>query len=200
MAKNDNLGKAMFDMFGVGKEGEENGAPVPTRVAPSLEVEKPKVDVQVDLRAAQAKVSENVDASRIEKTYIAPGTVFEGTIQTKGDLDIGGDFRGNVLADGRVNLLSSLTGNITAGAINVVKCNIEGDLVSRGDVVIDAASQVNGNIQCQNIVCAGKVTGDLDIKDVLTLDKSAYINGNIKMGTMQVARGAKISGKLEMQN
>ncbi len=49
-------------------------------------------------------------------------------------------------------------------------------------------------------MCSGTVKGDLDIQDNLVLDESAQIDGNIKVDTISVARGAKISGNIEMRS
>ena len=207
MAKNDGFGKAMFDMFGVGKEEEKKGAP-----AKEPEVKVMKADIPQPMKKEET-VSRPVNTvtaqpvkpvpvqpvtPRYEKTYVAAGTVFEGTIATKGDIDIAGDVKGTIVADGGVLLSSKLLGNVTAKSVTVNNCEVTGDIVASGDVLISEKGLVNGNIKANNIACAGKVIGDLNITEAMVLEHNAVINGNIKMGAMQVARGAKIIGNIQM--
>ena len=208
MAKNDGFGKAMFDMFGVGKEEEEKkGAP-----AKEPEVKVMKADIPQPMKKEET-VSRPVNTvtaqpvkpvpvqpvtPRYEKTYVAAGTVFEGTIATKGDIDIAGDVKGTIVADGGVLLSSKLLGNVTAKSVTINNCEVTGDIVASGDVLISEKGLVNGNIKANNIACAGKIIGDLNITEAMILEHNAVINGNIKMGAMQVARGAKIIGNIQM--
>lgn len=207
MAKNDGFGKAMFDMFGVGKEEEKKGAPVK-----EPEVKVMKADIPQPMKKEET-VSQPVNTvtaqpvkpvpvqpvtPRYEKTYVAAGTVFEGTIASKGDIDIAGDVKGTIVSDGGVLLSSKLLGNVTAKSVTVNNCEVTGDIVASGDVLISEKGLVNGNIKANNIACAGKVIGDLNITEAMILEHNAVINGNIKMGAMQVARGAKIIGNIQM--
>ena len=220
MAKNDGFGKAMFDMFGVGKDENEKGAP-----AKEPEIKVMKAEIPQSAKAAPApQPAKNVSAPqpvkaeaapapapqpvkpvpvqpvtpKYEKTYVAVGTVFEGTIATKGDIDIAGDVKGTIVAEGGVLLSSKLLGNVTAKSVTVNNCEVTGDIVASGDVLISEKGVVNGNIKANNIACAGRVLGDLNITEAMVLEHNAVINGNIRMGAMQVARGAKIIGNVEM--
>ena len=204
MAKNDGFGKAMFDMFGVGKE-EKEGAPVKE---PEVKVMKADIPQPVKKEETVSQPVNNVTTQpvkpvqpvtpRYEKTYVAAGTVFEGTIATKGDIDIAGDVKGTIVADGGVLLSSKLLGNVTAKSVTINNCEVTGDIVASGDVLISEKGLVNGNIKANNIACAGKIIGDLNITEAMVLEHNAVINGNIKMGAMQVARGTKIIGNIQM--
>ena len=207
MAKNDGFGKAMFDMFGVGKEEEKKGAPVKE---PDVKVMKADIPQPMKKEETVSRPVNTVTAQpvkpvpvqpvtpRYEKTYVAAGTVFEGTIATKGDIDIAGDVKGTIVADGGVLLSSKLLGNVTAKSVTINNCEVTGDIVASGDVLISEKGLVNGNIKANNIACAGKIIGDLNITEAMILEHNAVINGNIKMGAMQVARGAKIIGNIQM--
>lgn len=204
MAKKDNFGSAMFDMFGIGKGEETNQTQAQTQPQTQTQVQPQKAPERkpIEFKAEIPSRKERNEAERkpsYGKSIIAAGTTFEGNISTHGDLDITGEFKGNVYADGKVTLMSRMTGNIKAGSVVVTGCELNGDLAVAGTVEMDQSAVVLGNISAKNIICAGKVTGDLDIKDTLTLSDCAVVNGNIKMGTMSVAKGAKISGKIDMQ-
>ncbi len=133
-------------------------------------------------------------------TYLAAGTMMQGTLTTRGDVEIAGDFEGEIVAKGKVTLHSNITSRITATGLALVGCVLTGDSEVSGDVNVDEQSTITGNVKAENLVCSGKITGDLDIQDNLVLGEFAHVSGNIKVDTMSIARGAKITGKIEMRN
>ena len=97
MKKKDNFQKAMYDTFGIGKEPaqEEENA--------SYMMEEEPVSV------AQAAVSDKPSyqapsAPRYQTTILAEGSVFEGTLHSKSDVDLACTFKGDIFADGNVTL------------------------------------------------------------------------------------------------
>lgn len=197
MAKKDNFGAAMFDMFGVGGKSEE-----PANKPEEKHVEFTEPEVKAPERkpepvAAAAPVAMKPNYG---KSVVATGTTFEGNITAHGDIEISGELKGNIYSEGKVTIMSKINGNIKAATVAIFGCEVGGDIQATGTVEMDAASAITGNISANNIICAGSVTGDLDIKDNLALSDTAVINGNIKMASMSVAKGARITGKLEMQD
>ena len=214
MAKDSNFGKAMFEMFGVGKDESK---PVQKETIKKKEKVEPEVvkkplefddiefkpdPVPVKHETAEAKpevIIPEIKPSRPGKSVIAAGTFFEGTIKTEGDLDIAGDFKGNIISDGKVSILNRYEGNIQAGDLTIVSTEVIADIMVKGNVDIDVNSVLKGNVKAGNINCSGTIVGDLDIDDNLTLSEQAQINGNIRMSSLSVAKGAKVTGKIEMK-
>ena len=97
---------------------------------------------------------------------------------------------------------------LAAGTCIVGTIKTEGDLKIAGEftgdvhatdrVEIGEGSAINGNVFASRMVCAGAVKGDVEIKNELVLEKTAQFEGNIKTGTMSMASGAIVRGKLEM--
>ena len=182
----NNLNKAMFDMFGVGKAPEQEKketAPVKEQAA-VVKTEAP----------AAVKVAPPAKA-----TYIAEGIVIEGNITAKGDIEMAGELKGNLVSGGAATVHSSVIGNVTASAITLIDCGVTGDLSASGDIVVTENSVVNGNIKGNSLSCSGKVNGDVAVKENVSLDSSARVIGNITTGSMIVARGAVIKGTIEMR-
>lgn len=182
----NNLNKAMFDMFGVGKAPEQEKketAPVKEQAA-VVKTEAPAV----------VKV-----APAAKATYIAEGIVIEGNITAKGDIEMAGELKGNLVSGGAATVHSSVIGNVTASAITLIDCCVTGDLSASGDIVVTENSVVNGNIKGNSLSCSGKVNGDVVVKENVSLDSSARVIGNITTGSMIVARGAVIKGTIEMR-
>ena len=182
----NNLNKAMFDMFGVGKAPEEEKAPakVETPAAAPVKSEAPAA-VKIDPPA--------------KATYIAEGIVIEGNITAKGDIEMAGELKGNLISGGAATVHSSVNGNVTASAIKLVDCCVTGDLSATGDIVITESSVVNGNVNGKSLSCSGRINGDVVISENLSLDSGSCVIGKITTGSMIVARGAVIKGMLEMR-
>jgi len=189
----NNLNKAMFDMFGVGKAPEQEKkeiAPVKEQAA----VVKTEAPAAVKVAPPAVKVAPPAKA-----TYIAEGIVIEGNITAKGDIEMAGELKGNLVSGGAATIHSSVMGHVTASAITLIDCCVTGDLSASGDIVVTENSVVNGNIKGNSLSCSGKVNGDVAVKENVSLDSSARVIGNITTGSMIVARGAIIKGTIEMR-
>lgn len=194
-----NFNKAMYDMFGVGNDSEPNAA-----AAPAAQIKEPAArpapapvpPVQPSVSSAAAAVL--TAAPRAATTYLAPGTSMEGSLKAKGDVEIAGDFKGDVIASGNVIVRSAIKGNITAANLQVVSCSMIGDARIVGSVLIDEKSSVEGNIYSKELVSAGKIKGDVHTASNTTFQQNAHVEGNITTGTMIMERGAVISGSLAM--
>ena len=208
MSKNkmDNFKKAAFDMFGVGSDGSRVSAD-----------SKPKktLDEKVDeiLDAEPVSSGEIVSASRSQQsvsggsapyvlvpaTYLAPGTVMEGTLHSKGDVEIAGTFKGDIFSEGDVTLHTSIEGNVTANNLTLIDCSVTGDCTATALVKLDANSSIKGNIVAAELSCSGSIVGDINVRGNVAFESTAIVDANIGAGSIAMERGAKISGKLNMR-
>lgn len=197
MGKKDNFNKAMFDMFGVGTDaGEEASAyeKVEEKTQGGL-TDNAVAKETVVTAAANAEAAPAVAA---ERTYIGRGTTIEGNIKAKGDVEILGDFKGDIESAGKVTLHTSITGNVKADSLTFVGEKLVGDIHTTGSFTLGRNSAMNGNIHANDVTCSGTITGNIDIKGTLMLEETAVINGDIKTGFMSMSRGAVVRGKVEM--
>ena len=194
MGKKDNFNKAMFDMFGVGTDVEEESA----------EYEKVEEKTQggltndVAVKEAVAAAVSTENAPIAERTYIGRGTAIEGTIKSKGDVEILGDFKGDIESEGKVTLHTSVTGNVTAASLTFLGEKLVGDIHAAGAFILGRNSTMCGNIFANDVTCSGTISGNVDTKGTLMLDETAIVNGDIKTGFMSMTRGAVVRGKVEM--
>lgn len=185
MSKSDNMKQAMHEMFGVGK-GAEKEAPA----AASKSVEKPATLVA---QAVPKKVPEPV------ASLLAEGTSFEGTLNAKGDVEIAGEFKGNIVSEGAVRLRSSIQSGISAKSVELSDCVLTGDVTVSGIVAIGENSRIIGNVSAKELLCAGEIAGDLKITDSVRLDARARVSGSIVTGAISVEKGASISGNVQIR-
>ena len=185
----DEMKRTMFELFGVGSEDDKVLA-----AGGKKPVAKPE---PVKTAPVQAPVQPVVKAKAA--SYLAAGTSLEGTLRSDGDVEIAGAFKGEVIATGTVTLRSVIQSNITAGSLNLIGCTLTGDVKVTGTVTVSEDSQVTGNINAKELLCAGKVNGDLEITGGTTLEEKAQISGGLVTGTLAVVKGAVIRGGVEIK-
>lgn len=197
--KNGNLNKAIYEMFGVGKEPQDDQ---------SIEVVAEKADVAYETEK-KSIASETTDIPKVETidvpaveemqtTHIAEGTVIEGNLKSNGNLELAGEFQGDIDVKGSAIIESVVTGNITADSVKLVGSKYTGNINVVKDFVADNVSIVEGDITAEEAVISGRIVGELNVRKNITLESSAVIEGNIKTGTMVMACGAVVKGKIEM--
>lgn len=201
MKANDNFNKAFFEIFGVGpaasKEPEKASPekasagsapqPAPSQPAPAAETPTPS------RRPATAP-----EPPAPPRTCLAPGTTIEGQLSAKGDVEVCGEFKGDIASEGGVILRANITGSITAVRLDIMGCCLNGDARISGPVTMDAISSVEGNIHAEEVVCSGRVKGDLHVAGNTTLQDGSLIEGTIDTGSIVMERGARASGELHM--
>ena len=207
MSKNnkmDNFKKAAFDMFGVGSDVESElnqDMSIDEKVDAILEAEQVSaVEVPAPITSRPQSVASNsAPYVLVPATYLAPGTVMEGTLRSKGDVEIAGTFKGDIISEGDVTLHTNIEGNVTANNLSLVDCSVTGDCTATSVVKVDANSSIQGNIVAAELLCSGSIVGDINVKGNATFDSSAIVDANIGAGSIAMERGAKISGKLNMR-
>ena len=142
--------------------------------------------------------SHNAPVKRTNCTYFAEGTSMEGTLRADSDIEISGDFKGEIASDGKVTLHANTTSSIAAAELILVDCTLVGDAMVSGDVSINEQSSVTGNIRANNIICSGVVKGNMNVEGNITLTENAKVFGDIHTGTLAMSRGAKVTGKIDM--
>ena len=85
MDKKSNMKKAMYEMFGVGGDGSEAASTAPAQVkSASVEVKSAPGAEKKSVDHAPVKTPE----ARPAASFLAPGTVFEGSFRAKGDIAV----------------------------------------------------------------------------------------------------------------
>lgn len=194
MDKKSNMKQAMFEMFGVGSDN--SAAPAqPAKEETARKAEPQGAKRLADKAAVVAPVKKPAAAS-----YLAAGTVLEGTLQSDGDIEIAGEFKGDITTTGTVTLHSAIQGNVTASSLKLSGCKLTGDIIVNGIVFISQDSTVRGNVTAKELQCAGQVTGDLKISENTSLESTAQVNGNVVTGSISVIKGAVIRGGVEIKS
>lgn len=203
MDKKSNMKQAMYEMFGVGSDVNAKPAqpakeePKPA-AKPVKEEPKSRLAAQPVKEAAVRKPA--APAEKPAASFLAPGTVLEGTLRSTGDIEIAGSFKGDISTEGTVVLHSDIHGNVAASSLDLKGCRLEGDVVIKGLVYISQDSVIIGNVTADELKCSGQITGDLKIKENTLLESTAKISGNVTTATIAVEKGAVINGGIEIKS
>ena len=129
-----------------------------------------------------------------ETTIITKGTTIRGDLEADGNIELCGTVIGNVSALGKLDILGNITGNSKAKEIYAENAKVNGSISADGSVKIGQSSVIIGDVFATGAVIAGAVKGDLDVHGPVILDSSAIVKGNIKSQSVQINNGAVIEG------
>lgn len=205
MDKKSNMKQAVFEMFGVGsdqnakvEEPVKEEAKPKTTEKPAKEKAKSQANVQPQKEVAE-KTSPVSGGEKPVASFLAPGTVLEGTLRSAGDVEIAGNFKGEISAEGKVVLRSDIHGNVSAHSLDLNGCKLEGDVIVKELVFISQDSVITGNVTADELKCSGQISGDLKIKNNTLLESTSKITGNVTTGTIAVMKGAVINGGVDIK-
>ncbi|HEY8391504.1 MAG TPA: polymer-forming cytoskeletal protein [Capillibacterium sp.] len=104
---------------------------------------------------------------------------------------------GNKKIDTLIGKESSFTGNIESTGTIRIDGKFEGEIVTKGDLVIGESGQVNGKIKAENITIAGRVQGEVEATGKLELVPTGILQGEAKMTLLVVEEGAVFQGNCQ---
>ncbi|MCR4314089.1 MAG: polymer-forming cytoskeletal protein [Candidatus Uhrbacteria bacterium] len=92
---------------------------------------------------------------------------------------------------------------------------VEGDFHSQGDVIIDGevagtvetqsaltvgeTAKIHADVKAKSAIVAGEVIGNIFVAEMLELLATSHIKGDIVTSRISVAAGARINGKVSME-
>ncbi|MGQ1788272.1 MULTISPECIES: bactofilin family protein [unclassified Saccharicrinis] len=99
------------------------------------------------------------------------------------------------------NLIGSGTkiiGNIETTESIRIDGEIEGNIVSKGKVVIGSKGKVRGEANCLNAEIEGVLEGKVMVKELLSLKATSKLLGDIETNKLTIEPGAVFTGKCLM--
>lgn len=99
----------------------------------------------------------------------------------------------SVLAPG-----TTIQGNVTLEGELQLEGTIEGSLDTKGRVVIGARGLVDGDVQADEVVVAGKVKGSVTARNAVRFKKECHVTADVRSPAIEVEEGAVIDGRVDM--
>jgi cytoskeletal protein CcmA (bactofilin family) len=100
-----------------------------------------------------------------------------------------------------INLISigtEITGNIVSTGDLRIDGVLNGNLSTKGKVVIGASGRVKGEVVCKNLEVSGAIEGKVVIENLLNLKASSRILGEIATLRLSIEPGANFTGNCKM--
>jgi len=102
-----------------------------------------------------------------------------------------------------VNLISQgteITGDVKSTGDVRIDGVLNGNMVTKGKVVVGPTGRVKGEIECKNSEVSGLVEGKLTVTQLLILKASSKINGTIVTDKLSIEPGALFTGNCSMKD
>ncbi len=102
-----------------------------------------------------------------------------------------------------VNLISQgteITGDIKSAGDIRIDGILNGNLITKGKVVIGPTGRVKGEVECKNSEVSGLVDGKITVNQLLNLKASSKINGTIVTSKLSIEPGALFTGNCSMKD
>ncbi|MFN2313358.1 MAG: polymer-forming cytoskeletal protein [Bacteroidales bacterium] len=101
-----------------------------------------------------------------------------------------------------VNLISQgteITGDVKSTGDIRIDGVLNGNMVTKGKVVIGATGRVKGEVECKNSEVSGLIDGKITVTQLLNLKASSKINGTIITNKLSIEPGAVFTGNCAMK-
>ncbi len=102
-----------------------------------------------------------------------------------------------------INLIgagTTITGDIQSDGDIRIDGSLNGNIITKGKVVVGTTGKINGEITCKNFDLSGKIEGKVNADMLLSLKPSANILGDISAGKLAVEPGAVFTGSCKMKD
>jgi cytoskeletal protein CcmA (bactofilin family) len=93
-----------------------------------------------------------------------------------------------------------LDGSIVQGSVSAsdVSGAVQGEVESRGSVIVESDANVDAKITAQQLQIAGTVNGELSCTGRMEIQPSGRVTGEVSAGSLIMHEGAYFEGHLKM--
>lgn len=93
---------------------------------------------------------------------------------------------------------TKITGDIETSGDLRVDGLIEGNIVSKGKLVLGTSGNIKGTIKCSSAEISGTFDGKMDVSELLSLKSTANFRGEMTVNKLSIEPGATFNGTCNM--
>jgi cytoskeletal protein CcmA (bactofilin family) len=98
----------------------------------------------------------------------------------------------------QINEGTSVIGNMECEGHIRIDGNLEGEVRTRGKLVVGPKGKVSGNVFCNQLELIGTLTGNANVDEHSSLKTGCVLKGDIQTQTLSVEQGAVFQGNCSM--
>jgi cytoskeletal protein CcmA (bactofilin family) len=91
----------------------------------------------------------------------------------------------------------TISGKIVGAGHIRIAGGFEGDVHIEGDLTIDAGAKLTGSVRANSVTIGGEVDGNIESAASVEILSTGVLNGDLKAGTLTVASGSRMRGRVE---
>ncbi len=73
----------------------------------------------------------------------------------------------------------------------------KGDVNVQGNLTIESGAQLTGEVRADAVIVGGELTGNIEVASRVELLQTGVLNGDLKAGSLTVAAGSRMRGRVE---
>lgn len=93
---------------------------------------------------------------------------------------------------------TKIIGNVETNGDIRIDGEIEGNVISKGKVVIGSNGKITGEVHCVNAELSGIIQGVIKVSELLSLKNASKLIGDIFTTKLSIEPGAKFTGSCKM--
>ena len=108
--------------------------------------------------------------------------------------------RRTVAREAKESVISSeitITGKIDGAGSVRIQGRFEGDVHIEGDLTVDAGAKLTGGVRANSVTIGGEIEGNIESAESVEILSTGVLNGDLKAGTLTVASGSRMRGRVE---
>jgi cytoskeletal protein CcmA (bactofilin family) len=91
-----------------------------------------------------------------------------------------------------------VVGDCTSDGVVRIEGRVEGLIRAAKSVVVGKEGMVNGDVETQDLIVAGRVTGTITAQSRVELQASCHVEGDIRSRRVKLEEGGRVDGRLHM--
>lgn len=103
---------------------------------------------------------------------------------------------------GTVNLIAPstlITGDIKSDTDIRVDGSLNGNLMTKGRLIVGKSGSITGEITCKAAEIEGKIDGKISVEELLSLKSTSVLSGEVNTKQLMIEPGALFTGNCKMK-